>query len=237
MVTSDNDFLNTLGKEILLESGLSRSFESSLGNILEKIAISIAGRHFRMADSLISGVIYPEQNEKISTYIDQYRNKLSYGLYPSGRHYTALRGQWNQQFAEEDRVKVDLHLIDDDSNHYLVELKSGGDLDTKKAKAEKESLMRAFAILTNELADSNDQSSVRCHFATGYNKFGNNEAWKQHQVKTYFSEEELLIGKDFWNFITKSDRGYSSVIKAYKNNSNYIKNTLINIKEAYLNHG
>lgn len=232
-----NAFLNPLGKEALITSGLSRSFESSLGNMLEKIAISVASETFTISDKTISGVVYPEQNEKIATYMDQYRNRVSYHLEPSGRHYTALRGQWNPQYAEPDRVNVDLHIIDEDNNHHLVELKAGGDLDTKKARAEKESLMRAFAILTNQLAEDNDGSSVRCYFATGYNKFGINADWKQHQVKTYFSNEELLIGKDFWNFITKSDRGYSSIMRAYQGNVDSINETLKNIKIAYMFHG
>ena len=43
-------------------------------------------------------------------------------------------------------------------------------------------------------------------------RYGEGKAWTQGRVKQFFSQEELLIGKDFWDFICKSDKGYDIVI-------------------------
>jgi hypothetical protein len=53
-------------------------------------------------------------------------------------------------------------------------------------------------------------------------------------VRQFFAEEELLIGRDFWNFICQSDEGYTTVLQAYRENANYIIDALENIKEVYL---
>jgi hypothetical protein len=53
-------------------------------------------------------------------------------------------------------------------------------------------------------------------FATAYNRFGEGRPWKQERVRQFFSDDELLIGKDFWDFVCKSDEGYKIVLDAYK---------------------
>lgn len=126
----------------------------------------------------------------------------------------------------------DYYLIDKENNaHYLIELKIGGDLDNKKARSEKEALLEQFAILSNTLPP---ETKIRCLFATAYNRFGEDKEWKQERVKQFFANGELLIGKDFWNFISKSTDGYEIVLDEYKKNSHLIKNALNSIKKAYL---
>jgi hypothetical protein len=56
----------------------------------------------------------------------------------------------------------------------------------------------------------------------------------QGRVRQFFSDEELLIGKDFWNFICKSDNGYEIVIDEYKKNAPIISEALEQIKSMYL---
>jgi hypothetical protein len=89
--------------------------------------------------------------------------------------------------------------------HYLIELKIGGDLDNKKARAEKEALLEQYAILVNTLG-APDNVFVR--FATAYHRFGEGKPWEQGRVRQYFAAEELLIGKDFWDFVCKTKSGY-----------------------------
>ena len=126
----------------------------------------------------------------------------------------------------------DYYLIDRETQrHFLIELKIGGDLDNKKARSEKEAIFEQYAILSNILGEKAD---IRCYFATAYNRFGEDKEWKQARVLQFFSKEELLIGKDFWNFVCCSERGYEIVIDEYKKSSHLIKNALNKIKEAYL---
>ena len=104
-------------------------------------------------------------------------------------------------------------MFDKEKNeHFLIELKIGGDLDNKKARSEKEALFEQYAILSNVLGKD---AKIKCYFATAYNRYGEGKPWTQGRVKQFFSQEELLIGKDFWDFICKSDKGYDIVIDEF----------------------
>ena len=123
-------------------------------------------------------------------------------------------------------------MIDKETNtHHLIELKIGGDLDNKKARSEKEAIFEQFAILANSLGE---KTTIKAHFATAYNRFGENSEWKQGRVLQFFSKDELLIGKDFWNFISKSEKGYEFVLEIYKENAFLITDALEAIKKTYL---
>jgi len=114
---------------------------------------------------------------------------------------------------------------------YLIELKIGGDLDTKKARSEKEALLEQYCILTNELGD---EEHVKILFATAYNRYGEGNPWEQSRVLQFFSKEELCISKDFWNLICKSENGYDVVIDEYCKNAHFINEALDKIKDVYL---
>jgi len=130
------------------------------------------------------------------------------------------------------RHESDYCLIDKQTGDYsLIELKIGGDLDNKKSRSEKEALMEQLAILSNTLPT---ETKVNIYFATAYNRFGEGKPWKQERVRQYFADKELLIGKDFWNFICKSEDGYETVLDAYKEKSSLIKDSLDSIKKTYL---
>nr|MBC8184815.1 TdeIII family type II restriction endonuclease [candidate division KSB1 bacterium] len=77
-------------------------------------------------------------------------------------------------------------------------------------------------------------TKIKCYFATAYNRFGEDKEWKQTRVLQFFSKDELLIGKDFWNFVCCSNKGYGIVIDEYKKSSYLIKSALNNIKDTYL---
>jgi hypothetical protein len=130
------------------------------------------------------------------------------------------------------RHESDYYLQDEATGqHYLVELKIGGDLDNKKARSEKQALLEQYAILCNSLGSSD---KVSLHFATAYNRFGEGAPWRQERVRQYFADDELLIGRAFWNFLCKSDAGYEIVLDEYKNNASVIVEALGKVKAAYL---
>jgi hypothetical protein len=65
-------------------------------------------------------------------------------------------------------------------------------------------------LLKNLLAD--DPTATIClFFGTAYNKFGEGNPWRQERVKQYFSEEELLIGEAYWNFVCNRPDGFAIV--------------------------
>jgi len=104
-------------------------------------------------------------------------------------------------------------------------------LDNKKARSEKEAIFEQYAILSNSL---DKDAKIKAHFATAYNRFGEDKEWKQGRVLQFFSKDELLIGKDFWNFVCKSSDGYDLVLETYKENAHLITNALDSIKKTYL---
>ena len=126
--------------------------------------------------------------------------------------------------------------------HYLIELKSGGDLDNKKAKTEKLALLQEYFILKNSLINLFLNSSInglkpdekiKLFFGTAYNMYGEGAEWKQERVKQFFADEELLIGRDYWNFVCDDEDGFEIIFEQYRKSASYIKDALERIKTLY----
>lgn len=225
-----NVFISELSKDILYYTALVRSFDSSLGNMLENLAIQAADISYKV-NRKVFGQLYLKQTEKIAELLESYKNRTKA---PNTNDYQTLRSLNNapNHSHSSKRHESDYYLIDRYSEtHYLIELKIGGDLDSKKARSEKEALLEQFSILSNSL-DKQDRIEVR--FATAYNKDGEGNQWKQTRVTQFFAQEELLIGKDFWNFITKREDGYEIILNSYKRNCHYINKALDDLKKLYL---
>ncbi len=225
-----NVFISALGEELQYYTALVRSFDSSLGNMLENLALSIS-RFFYEVTNKVSGELYPEQTAKIAELLEAYKNSKN-PRKVSEKDYEEIRSVKTESKVESKTHISDYYLFDKETDqHFLIELKIGGDLDNKKARAEKEALFEQFAILSNTLGKD---AKIKCFFATAYNRYGEGKPWKQGRVLQFFSEQELLIGKDFWNFICKSERGYEVVIDEYTQNAKIIKDALNSIKKRYL---
>ena len=48
-----------------------------------------------------------------------------------------------------------------------------------------------------------------------------------------FAEDELLIGKDYWNFVCDDEKGFDIIFEQYKVSANKIKTALARIKDLY----
>lgn len=222
-----NVFLAELDEELQYYAALVRSFDSTLGNMIEKMAIDIAEIEYDVNQS-VTGPLTTAQTNYIAGLLEKYKRG---DAAPSIEDYQELRAMYEEQDVENVRHESDYHLIDKDTGvRYLVELKIGGDLDNKKARSEKEALLEQYAILCNTLEDQ----GVHIRFGTAYNRFGEGADWEQGRVRQFFADEELLIGQDFWNFICQSESGYQDVLSAYRNNSHLIMDALQSIKETYL---
>lgn len=233
-----NVFIAALGPEVRYYASMVRSLDSSLGNMLESMALSIAGLSFEVTRS-VNGYLYPEQIQKIGEILEGYKNRNN-PLKPSVEHFEmiAQAGSKYRTHTEEARKKfIKTHISDycfydaKNKEYYIIELKIGGDLDNKKARSEKEAILEQYAILRNRLEED---AKIRCYFATAYNRFGEDREWNQGRVLQFFSKDELLIGRDFWNFVCGSEEGYDIVIDEYKRNANEILQSLEKIKQAYL---
>ena len=225
-----NVFIAVLGEELQYYTAMCRSFDSSLGNMLETLAINIAKLFYTVSNE-VTGELYPEQTAKIAELLEAYKNSKN-PRKVSVKDYQEIREIRHLTKIQEKTHISDYYLFDEETDeHFLIELKIGGDLDNKKARSEKEAIFEQYAILSNSLGKD---AKIKCYFATAYNRYGEDRPWTQGRVRQFFSEEELLIGKDFWNFICKSEKGYEIVIDEYTKNAPIIRAALDEIKSKYL---
>ncbi len=226
-----NLFIAALGPEIQYYSALARSLDSSLGNMLEKMAIKIATLNYEVTQE-VEGAIYQDQTDYIAELLESYKNtKGANHKKPSVADYHNII--FKNKSASHNKMHVsDYYLKDMETGmHYLIELKIGGDLDNKKARSEKEALLEQYCILSNSLGS---EENVRILFATAYNRYGEGKPWSQGRVRQFFADEELCISKDFWNLVCKDNCGYEIVIDEYIKNAHLINDALNKIKDAYL---
>lgn len=224
-----NVFIAALGPEIQYYTALVRSLDSSLGNMLETLAVNIASLFFEVRRN-VEGPLTVEQTRAIAELLEEYKRRQKR---PAVRDYELLRTDEVKAAASAiKRHDSDYYLIDHRTQqHYLIELKIGGDLDNKKARAEKEAVLEQFAILSNVLPAA---TPIQIYFATAYNRFGEDKPWRQERVRQFFADEELLIGRNFWNFICQSPAGYVTVISEYRDNAPLIRDCLDSVKKLYL---
>ena len=75
-----NVFVAALGPEIQYYSALARSLDSSLGNMLEKMAIRIASLNYTVSQH-VDRVLYTEQTDYIAELLEKYkRHALTHPL-------------------------------------------------------------------------------------------------------------------------------------------------------------
>ena len=226
-----NVFIAALGADIQYYSALARSLDSSLGNMLEKMAINIASLNYEVSQH-VEGPIYQEQTDYIAELLERYKNTKGINhKKPEVSDYIGISSKKSTS-RHSKRHESDYYLKDIETGmHYLIELKIGGDLDNKKARSEKEALLEQYCILANALGS---EKNIKIFFATAYNRYGEGKPWTQGRVRQFFADEELLISSKFWNLVCKSERGYEIVLDEYKKNAHFIIESLARIKNAYL---
>jgi hypothetical protein len=223
-----NVFVAALGPEIQYYTALVRSLDSSLGNMLESLAFGIAHLFFDV-NREVEGPLSVEQTRGIAELLEKYKRRE---LTPGIGDYDFLRRKPVGSKLTVKRHDSDYYLVRRATGeHFLIELKIGGDLDNKKARSEKEATLEQLAILSNTLPEG---IPIRIYFATAYNRFGERKPWRQERVRQFFAEEELLIGPDFWNFICQSENGYGIVADEYRKNAHTIREALDAIRKTYL---
>ncbi len=223
-----NVFIAALGKDIQYYSALARSLDSSIGNMLEKMAIKIASLHYDVSQ-YVEGEISREQTEYIAAILEEYKRHVRK---PEVSDYADIYKLYKQSSSTHKRHESDYYLYDRETGmHHLIELKIGGDLDNKKARAEKEAILEQYCILVNSLGTAD---RVKIWFATAYNRYGEGNPWRQSRVLQFFAEEELLISAAFWNMVCKSEYGYRVVLDEYEKNAHFITEALSKIRKVYL---
>lgn len=225
-----NCFIAELGEEFMFYSAFVRSFDSSFGIVLENIWNNIATLSYDVKRN-INSFILPEQTQRISSIIDKY---LAHECLPNVLHYSDFNCIYPTNISSFLRSHVtDNYFYDSTKNeHYLIELKAWWNLDNKKARAEKIALLEEYFMLKNFLR-TDTTAKIKLFFWTAYNMYWEWNVWKQWSVEQFFSPDELLIGKDYWNFACNDSEWFNIIFSQYKKSAQYIRESLINIKKLY----
>lgn len=205
-----NVFIAALGSEIQYCSALARSLDSSLGNMLEGIAISIAKLNYTVSQH-VEGTLYKEQTDYIAELLEQYKRDINRRK-PRLQDYQGISQKTGT--AETKRHESDYYLIDEETGmHYLIGLTIGGGLDNKKVSSEKTSLLEQYCILANNFES---EENIKIHFASVYNGFGRKcNLLEEERMRHFFADDELLTNDNFLNLVCKSERGYEIVLDEY----------------------
>lgn len=226
----NNCFIAELGEEFMFYSAFVRSFDSSFGNILEKMGNNIAKLSYEVKGN-IDSFILPDQISRISSVLDSYGDHTTA---PDISHYSTYSSIYPKDITSYKRTHItdNYFYCKEKNEHYLIELKASGDLDNKKARAEKMALLEEYFLLRNQLKDD-ATAKIKIFFGTAYNKFGEGKTWKQERVKQFFAEDELLIGTEYWNFVCNDENGFKIVFDQYKKSADKIRMALTKIKGMY----
>lgn len=225
---NNNFFISALGRDIILYSALVRSLDSSLGNRIQTIAQRIAEKNY-IVKTKIEGQIPKNAVDAIADLLDEYEH---HRIPKEGDIETIYKEAGVKEEVKGHKSDYYLTLKTNPSKKFLMELKIGGDLDNKKAQSEKVSLLKQYVILRNS-RDIAPKDDVKIFFCTAYNKNGENEKWVQERVGQFFSENEIKVGRDFWNFVSNSPGGYEAVKTSYAKHAHYLKDTLKKIVAHY----
>ena len=224
----NNVFIAELGEEFMFYSAFVRSFDSSFGKVLENMGNAIAKLSYDVKGR-IDSYLLTQQSQHIDYLLSEYETNHTKPKVEDYSTFTCMHPKDITSFTKSH--ETDNYFYNPlKKEHYIIELKAGGDLDNKKAKVEKNELLQEYFLLKNLI--KNDEN-VKIYLATAYNKYGEGKEWKQGRVQQYFSQDELLIGKDYWNFVCNSEEGFNIVFEQYKKSATYVKNVLTIIKDMY----
>ncbi|EFW38919.1 MjaII restriction endonuclease [Treponema phagedenis F0421] len=227
----NNCFIAELGQEFMFYSAFVRSFDSSFGKVLESIGNAIAKLSYEVRGKL-SAYLLPQQSQHMDYMISEYEKNIK----PSVDDYNNFTCMMPKDIRSFNKTHVTDHYFynKEKNEHYLIELKAGGDLDNKKAKSEKLALLQEYFILKNYLNEEvKKDGKIYIFLGTAYNMFGEGSYWKQDRVRQFFANEELLIGKDYWNFVCDDSTGFEIIMNQHKKSAQYIKTALDEIKTLY----
>lgn len=225
----NNCFVSMLGKEFMFYSAFVRSFDSSFGTVLEHMGRDIAALSYEVRGTIRSYLL-PQQTQHIDYLMTEYEQHVK----PEVMDYSSFSWVVPRDVTSYAKShETDNYFYNPRTNeHFVIEVKLGGDLDNKKARAEKIALLHEYFLLKNSLMEEPEQK-IKIFLGTAYNKFGEGNEWKHGRVQQFFADGELLIGKDYWNFVCDDDDGFACVFEQYQDSAKYIQDSLARIKNMY----
>ena len=225
----NNPFKSSL--DDALSSRFSRSWDSSLGLQMQHFSALVAeNQGFKILndgdqnnDIRIKGFFSDETRKIISEFINEIEksnNKEPFCKKAANEYMVKIKDSVLNTCGSEMEKNGDLIYIKD-GVIYVIEEKAGGDLDKGKAKQQKEELLTLYALVISKFKKEilSGELDIKIKFATFYNKDNMDKGlseWRQNSVKKNFMEDELLIGRDFWEFLCDDDKAYFKIMELLK---------------------
>jgi len=180
-----------------------RPMKISMGSVMEDVAKRIAEASHPQAipNHELVNYLNPATSEFIASRVDELRNRRAN---PDPAHDIAeilQRQNSRAADAQETSHRVDLFVIDASGISHYIEIKGGAQHDRGKAAG-----MKSEALQTLALANSPD---ARYKVGASYNAYGENEEFRWSNMLRFFVlNNDLLVGREFWNFIGANSNTY-----------------------------
>lgn len=234
----NNPFNFSFGLEHLIYSSYTRSFSSSLGTNMQGSIVEIAKAHGweiindgeNDKNIKIEGYYSDETRKIINEAMDYINNTSSKDPITKDKIDdfkikiidSVLMTRGKKRSLNSDLVIKKNNIIN------VIELKAGGDLDKGKAKSQRNEIFEIYALVASKFKDElrSKDLNIDTYFATMYNKDAISkgvEGWKATSVKKNFLKEELLIGKDLWNFICEDEFAYEKIMEIFFSYSSVVE--------------
>jgi len=194
--------------EILRAFTLTSSLESKMGNTLNAFILDV------LDDKETTKTLGWLTNSEVGELL----NKLSGGKVKVERKNTTLRVE-TPDYRGKRSLSIDLILASPDKNGKrvvlnMIEIKSGGDIDGKKAKQERKALENLVSQIVKHLKNSNNLK-LKLKFATLYNPRGEESNWTG-AIHSEFNQEDILIGSSFWEFFFRDALSFNEFLSLYR---------------------
>ena len=180
------------------------------------------------------------------SYIHFLNKSKDYKYINRGKNGDSLRGMFSRlkKIVDNPNTDSDLYVIGIGTNDILLPyLRDSSPFwfllmslrcKIKRCIEDDETFYQEYNELLNFLHEKNEEApKIFIYLGTAYNMFGEGNYWNQGRVRQFFAENELLIGKDYWNFVCNDTNGFNVVMNQYRKSADYIKNALEEIKTLY----
>jgi len=196
-------------KERVITSSLIHSFYTSFGiSLYEQIAVILARGAGYIAKR--QDILFGEIDQKTEELIHSIHNKLRKGETPDkGRETELIRDsiQPGKAVKDPDSV-VDLYIRKPEGEEYYFDITSPKP--NKKEFVElKRKLLRWVALRLSQ----NKNAKINTRVAMPYNPY-HPKPYSRWTSGTMYDTSELLVGKDFWNFVAGEDV-YDELIRVF----------------------
>ncbi len=206
-------------------SSISRSFDSSLGLVVQELVIELARRSYG-CENVLDG----EANKLAGVLTSAQRDAIDTMLKAGARANPSRNVPKKDSGARSCTRRGDLLIKRDNAPPVFFEIKMGGQLDDKKASAEKRGALEYCALYANKYG-------VTPALVLGVlfdSKEGSGQAWSSGPVRKFFSEEELLVARQFWNFILNASDGYDVFTQCWVRESVRLSDMVHEIEDEFV---